>query len=176
MRRRKQIIQWVLAAVLVVDLVLVVINWQLSNAPRAAASQLVLLKREHDLMAADVARGEQIRNQLPAVEEQGDAFFKQHLHEVGSGYSAIVDNLGVLARDSGLRADNITYHQGPPDKRGVVEIEIGETIDGDYPSVVRFIDGLEHADNFYVLNNLTLAADNAGELKLNLQLKTYFRT
>jgi hypothetical protein len=176
LRRRKQIIQWILAGVLVVDLVLVLVNWKLSSAPRAAASQLVLLKREHDLMAADIARGDEIRRELPAVEQQGDAFFKEHLHEAGSGYSALVDNLGVLERDAGLRAENVTYHQGPPDKRGVVEIQIGETIEGDYPSVVRFINGLEHADNFYVLDSLTLAADSAGELKLNLQLKTYFRT
>ena len=39
----------------------------------------------------------------------------------------------------------------------MVEVEISTVVNGDYPSVVRFINGLEHSDNFYVLDNLALA-------------------
>ena len=58
----------------------------------------------------------------------------------------------------------------------MVEIEISTVVDGDYASLVRFINGLEHSNNFYVLDNLALAAGSAGVLKLNLQLRTYFRS
>ncbi len=93
-----------------------------------------------------------------------------------AGYSALEDDLGALARTAGLRTEGLSFRQHPADKRGVTEIEIGATVDGDYPSVVRFIDGLERSDNFYILDSLSLAAGSAGQLKLNLQLRTFFRT
>jgi len=95
---------------------------------------------------------------------------------VGSGYSSIVSDLGTMARESGLRAENVNFRQHPADKRGVIEVEISEIVNGDYPSVVRFINSLEHSDTFYVLDGLSLAAGSAGELRLNMQLRTYFRS
>jgi hypothetical protein len=41
---------------------------------------------------------------------------------------------------------------------------------------VRFINGLERSKNFYVLDGLSLAAGSGGNLRLNLRLRTYFRT
>jgi len=55
-------------------------------------------------------------------------------------------------------------------------VEIGASVSGDYPNIVRFINGLEHSDTFYVLDSLTLGAGSAGGLGLNLHLRTYFRT
>jgi hypothetical protein len=49
-------------------------------------------------------------------------------------------------------------------------------VNGDYPSVVRFINGLERSNNFYVLDGLQLAESTAGNVKLNLRLRTYFRS
>ena len=58
----------------------------------------------------------------------------------------------------------------------MVEVDIGATVDGEYSGIVRFINGLEHSDTFYVLDGLTLAAGSTGGLRLNLRLRTYFRT
>ena len=175
-KRRQKLNRWALGAVLLTDLVLVGVNWRMATAPQPDQSELGLLKRQHDLLAADVARGEKIRKDLPAVEQQCDAFFKEQLRPAARGYSAVVDNLGEVARAAGLRTENITFRQHNPDKRGVIVVDIGATVNGDYPSVVRFINGLEHSDNFYVLDELSLAAGSAGSLKLNLRLRTYFRT
>jgi hypothetical protein len=50
-------------------------------------------------------------------------------------------------------------------------------VSGDYSSVVRFVNNLEHSDTFYVLDGLALAANGSGgQLRLNLQLRTYFRS
>jgi Tfp pilus assembly protein PilO len=173
---KKRIIRWVLAAVLVLDLALIVINWKVAVAPRASASEIVLLKRQHALLAADVARGDQIRKELPAVEKQCDAFVQQNLRPVGSGYSSIISDWGMLAKDAGIQAENISFRQHTADKSGVVEVEISTSVNGDYAGVVRFINALQHSGTFYLLDGLSLAAGSAGELKLNLALRTYFRT
>jgi hypothetical protein len=176
--RKKALIQWAIGALLVMDLVLVGLNWRLSSTPRTPRNEMVLLRRQHALLAADVARAEQIRKNMPATDHECDTFFTQNLRPAGSGYSSLVSDLGAVAREAGLSTENITFRQHTADKRGVVEVEIGEVVNGDYQSVVRFINGLEHSGNFYVLEGLALAAGSAGDmkLKLNLQLRTYFRS
>jgi hypothetical protein len=175
-KTRKTLIQVALGGVLLADLVLVGVNWHLATAPRPDQSELTLLKRQHDLLAADVKRGEQIRRDLPAVEKQCDDFFKDQLPPAGGAYSAVLDNLGQVAREAGLRAEDLTFHQHDADKHGVLLVEIGATVNGSYPSVERFINGLERSNSFYVLDELSLAAGSPGNLRLNLRLRTYFRS
>ena len=63
------------------------------------------------------------------------------------------------------------------DARGLMELEISTAVEGDYDSLVQFLNKLEHSDNFYVLDGLSLnSTTGGGKLRLNLQLRTYFRT
>jgi len=172
----QKLIRWLLVGVLVADLALGAVNWEIAAAPRAPEDELHLLRQQRALLAADVARAQKIRADLPEVERHSGAFFQQQIAPSQSGYSALIENLGALAGAAGVRTGNVTFRQGNPDKRGVVEIEIGATVNGDYPNIVRFINGLEHSDTFYVLDGLTLAAGSSGGLGLNLHLRTYFRT
>jgi Tfp pilus assembly protein PilO len=172
----QRLIRWLLVAVLVADLALAAVNWRIASAPRDPEDELRMLRQQRALLAADVARAQKIREDLPAVERDSGAFFQKQIAPSESGYSALIDNLGSLARAADVRTGNITYRQGNPDKRGVVEVEIGATVNGDYPNIVRFINGLEHSETFYVLDGLTLAAGSSGGLGLNLRLRTYFRT
>ncbi len=61
-------------------------------------------------------------------------------------------------------------------ERGVTEIQIQETVEGDYASVLKYIAGLERSRNFYLLSDLGLDSSETGVLHLKLVLKTYFRT
>src|SRR5205085_1542502 len=136
-------------ATLAVDLVLGIVNWRSDTEPRTPRVELNLLRRQHALLAADVARAQKIRSEMPRIEQQGDAFFNQNLRPISTGYSAVVSDLGALARDAGLHTENIVFRQHAPDRRKMVEVEIASVVNGDYSSVVRFINGLEHSDNFY---------------------------
>jgi len=69
--------------------------------------------------------------------------------------------------------------------RGVEEIKISETVEGDYPSIIKFINGLEQSKYFYLLSDLKLdlasisgtGVGNQGSLiRLHLELRTYFKT
>jgi Tfp pilus assembly protein PilO len=176
-KRTKTIIRAMLGIVVAVDIVLAGINWRMADANRTPQAELSALKRQHAVMAADVSRAETIRGTLPAVEQQCDTFFRQNFRPIGSGYSSVVSDFGSLSRNAGLQYENLNFHQHEADKRGVTEVDISATVDGDYPSVVRFINNLEHSDTFYVLDGLSLAASGSGgQLKLNLQMRTYFRS
>ena len=173
----KTFIRALLGIVLGADLILAAVDWQMADANRAPQSALNALKRQHTLMAADITRAETIRTTLPQVEQQCDNFFRQNFRPAGSGYSAVVADFGSLSRSAGLSAENLNFHQHEPDKRGVTEVDITAVVNGDYSSVVRFINNLQHSDTFYVLDGLSLGAGgSSGQLRLNLQLRTYFRS
>lgn len=176
-KRTKTIIRVILGIVVAADIVLVGINWQMADANRTPQSELNALKRQHALMLADITRAETIRATLPAVEQQCDTFYRQNFRPIASGYSSLVSDFGSLSHGAGLQAGNLSFHQHDPDKRGVTQVDILAVVDGDYPSVVRFINDLQHSDTFYVLDGLSLASSGSGgQLKLNLQLRTYFRS
>jgi Tfp pilus assembly protein PilO len=172
----QKLIRGLLIAVLVIDLGLGALNWRMAAAPRDPADELRLLRQQRALLAADVARARQIRASLPEVERNGVEFFQTQIAPSATGYSALMENLGKIAAETGVRTGNISYQRSQPDKRGVEQIEIGASVTGEYASIVRFINGLEHSDTFYVLDGLQLGASSTGGLALNLRLRTYFRT
>jgi Tfp pilus assembly protein PilO len=172
----QKLIQWLLALVLIADLGLAAVNWQMTAVPRDPDAELHTLRQQRALLAADIARAKKIRAELSDIERDGGAFFEGQIMPAESGYSALSEDFVDLARGAGVYASNITYRTGNPDKRGVIEVEIGATVSGDYPNIVRFINGLEHSDTFYVLDSLTLGASSGGGLGLNLHLRTFFRS
>src|SRR5579872_6535440 len=115
----KTIIRVILGIAVAVDIVLAGINWQMADANRTPQSELNILKRQHNLMTADIVRAETIQRALPEVEEQCDNFFKQNFRPSASGYSSVVSDFGSLSRGAGLQTDNLTFHQHDADKRGV---------------------------------------------------------
>ncbi len=174
--RQKKLIRWVLAAVLAADVVLIVVNLRTGPSAQARRDELQKLEDYRDLLAADVRRASAIRQRLPAVQRECDQFFAEQLRDAATGYSSIETDLGAIAREAGLRTDAVAFRQHAVGNRHVDEVEVNATVAGDYPSVVKFINGLERSRNFYVLDSLSLASETGGKLKLNLKLRTYFRS
>jgi hypothetical protein len=76
-----------------------------------------------------------------------------------------------------LRSSGIAFHEKEVKGRGVVEVDISDTVEGDYPAIIQFINGLERSKYFYLLSDLKLgSASTGGGIRLNLELRTYFRT
>jgi Tfp pilus assembly protein PilO len=175
--RWKTTIRWTLAVLLVTDLVLLGLNLRTGPSVQERRREIEQLQRQHDLLAADVRRATDIQKKLAGVQREGDEFFKRELREASSGYSSVVADLGSLAKSAGLKTSAVTFRQQELAGRGVTEVQVSATVEGDYPSLVSFINGLERSRNFYVLDSLMLASSSqAGSLKLNLQLRTYFRS
>src|ERR1700676_389181 len=173
---RKSIVRWALIVILGLDVILMAVNYRLNQSPRIAPDEIKRLDMLEKSYRADNGRLNKFRAELPEDEKQWDEFFTTHFRPAGVGYSTISEDLGQLAHSAGLRTDTITFHQHNADDRGLMEIEIATAVEGDYESLVNFLDKLEHSDHFYVLDSLALASSNAGKIRLNIQLRTYFRT
>ncbi len=171
----KKWVRWGLGAILVIDAMLLFANWR-NGRGRASAEELDKLKTQRRLLENDVRRAQRIRDRLPAVQAQCDHFFRDQLPPASSGYSAVLADLAALAQKAGLRTSGVSYKQHAVENRAIVEIEVSVAVEGNYPSLVRFINGLERSKNFYVMDSLALDSSTGGAIRLNLELKTYFRT
>lgn len=159
------------------DLALVFVLWQIGRqGPREMRARTVRLTEEAKLLNADVVRGEKIRSSLPLAGRQCDAFYQKAFLDSTIGYSQIEEDLNSIGKDAGVQTSGLSFKQKPVKGRGVTEIDVSTKVTADYPSLVRFINGIERSQNFYLLDGLTLHAGQSGMVDLNLDLHTYFRT
>jgi len=165
-----------LALLLAADIGLGVFLWRTSReAPGEMRAQRDLLVDQERLLKADVERGNKIRASLPQVGKDCEQFYRRSFLDNATGYSSVESDLGAIAAKAGLKTSGFSFGRKDIQDRGVTEMTITTSVDGNYPSVIEFINGLERSKNFYLLNNLSLTSASAGEIKLQLELRTYFR-
>jgi len=167
----------VLIALLAVDVGLGVFLWRASQAgPEKMAverDRLTLLSKQ---LKADVERCEEIRSSMATAGIDADSFYRQTFLDRATGYSSIETDLNSIASSAGLRASGVTFKEKEIEDRGVTEVSMTTSVEGDYASIIKFINGLERSKNFYLLNSLHLASETQGGIKLDLQMRTYFRS
>jgi Type II secretion system (T2SS), protein M subtype b len=165
-----------LALLLAADVALAAALWQAARDPQAMRSQRDRLAVQGKLLRADVERGEKIRASLPQIGKDCDAFYHDDFLDSRTGYSAISEDLGDIVSKAGLRSSGLTFTRKDVPDRGVTEITIKTGVQGDYPALIKFINSLERSKNFYLLDDLHLESSNTGGIRLNLTLRTFFRT
>lgn len=174
---RKRVILGGVTLLVIADISLATYSWQLSSAPQALPQAQMM---QHDLLKADIKRAQEIRDDIPKTQKDCDRF-EQSLFPASSGYSAVRAELGSIARKSGSRLENIAFKQTDIANRGITEVAIDATVDGDYKSVIGFLNGLQRSASLYAVDSLTLAKETSNQsstnvIKVALHLKTYFRT
>jgi Tfp pilus assembly protein PilO len=177
---RKRIILGGVILLVAADLALAVYSWQLSSAPHTPQERLAIENRQRDLLRADIERAQKIRNNIPSIQKDCDRF-EQSLFPASSGYSAVRSELGAIARKSGIQLEDLSFKQTEIANRGMTEVAIDATVNGNYKSVIGFLNGLQRSPNRYAVDSLTLASENANQasanvIKVALHVKTYFRT
>src|SRR5580704_5079668 len=174
----KKYVTAALSLLFAVDIALAVFIWQGGReGPEAKRRQRDRLELQAKLLKADVARGEKIKASLPQVGKDCDGFYQSDFLPAPTGYSAVVADLTEITRKAGLKTGSVTFAQKDLKDHGVTEIIVKTTVEGEYPALIEFIHALERSKNFYLLDNLSLAsAGSTPGIKLNLDLRTFFRT
>jgi type IV pilus assembly protein PilO len=177
---RKRIILVSVTLLVLADVALAAYSWQLSSAPHAPEQQLAVETIQHNLLKADIKRAQDIRDDIPAIQKDCDRF-EQSLFPARSGYSAVRSELGAFAKKSGIQLEDLSFKPTEIANRGMTEIVIDATVNGNYKSVIGFLNGLQRSSNLYAVDALSLAPENANQasanvIKVTLHLRTYFRT
>jgi type IV pilus assembly protein PilO len=177
--RRRIILVGVVLLVLV-DIGLTAYSWQLASAPHAPKEEFAAQTKKRDLLRADIKRAQEIRDNVPATQKDCDRF-EQSLFPASAGYSAVRSELGETARKSGIQIEDLSFKQTEISNRGMTEVTIDATVNGNYKNVIGFLNGLQRSANLYSVDSLTLASENTNQasanvIKVALHLRTYFRT
>jgi Tfp pilus assembly protein PilO len=136
-----------------------------------AARALAAAKQEHAQAAGTLTGKDRAATELTT-------FYQSVLPaSVSSARRLVYLRLHQLARDAGLNysrmANEIVEERSSTLTRLKTEMELA----GSYASMRGFIHQLETAPEFVVIDNVELTEDDqGGELKVKLELSTYFRT
>jgi Tfp pilus assembly protein PilO len=177
---RKRIILSGVMFLVLADVALAAYAWELSSAPNAPQQRLAIETRQHDLLKADIRRAQDIRDNIPAIQKDCD-HFEQTLFPDSSGYSAVRSELGGTARKNGIQLEDLTFKRTEDASRGMTEVLIDVTVNGNYKSIIGFLNGLQRSPNLFVIDALALGSENINQassnvIKVSLHLRTYFRT
>jgi len=174
----KKYITGILCLLFVADLGLALFLWQSGQeGPEAKRRQRDRLQLQAKLLRADIERGEKIKTSLPQVGKDCDGFYKEDFLPAASGYSAVLAELTEITHKAGLKSGGVSFQQKELKGHGVTEVSMRTTVEGEYPALIDFIHALERSPNFYLLDNLSLASGTSTPaIKLNLDLRTFFRT
>ncbi len=174
-RQWKKWLRATLGAILLADLVLAVMVIRAGAQPTALREERDRLALEFRRLSDDVVKAQAIRSNLPEIARQCDTFFEEQFLEAGTGYSTVTADFTRLSQRAGLAVQRIGFRQSEVEERSLTEVRIEAVVEGDYPALVRFINGLERSEHFYLMNSLALASSAAGRIKLTLELRTFFR-
>jgi len=168
-----------LAVLLTADATLMYFNSKLSTPGNERQQTLTTENRRLALVKADVERASRIRGTIPEILKKFDQF-ESTLLPAGKGYSVISQELDEYARDTHLIVENVALHPKDVTGRDLTELNLDASVSGDYNGIVNFLNRLQRSKNVYIVDSLAVDSEAsgrgpAGELKVSLHLRTYFR-
>ncbi len=169
--RRK--VKIALAAMAAIDVIALAVFFSpLVGSETSRREQLALRWQELQQKTREVEPLRGLDKKIPVARKQIDDFYAQRLPAQDS---AISSDLGKVASQTGVRILSIKYVLKEPESTGVRRVEIEADMAGDYLQLVRFVNGLEREQMFFLVDSVGLAGDQAGLVKLQLKLETYLK-
>jgi Tfp pilus assembly protein PilO len=136
-------------------------------------SEQVLAGKQVELAAQELQtaplRG--LDKKADAARESMSAFYQER---IPPHYSSIAGRFDELAVKSGVRLSRVQYTQGAPGPY-LTEISMDSGISGDYQQIMRFINGLERDQTFFVIRAMSLTGQSGGLVNLRLRVSTWLR-
>ncbi len=166
--------KWMPALIAFVVLDLACVGYLLSPAGRSRQAR----QREYyELRAQLTAKRQEV---LPT--RGMDQKLKQASQDISSfndqrfpaQYSAVAEELGKLATDTGVHFAGVKYDEKDASIEGLRKLNVEITLSGDYLQEVKFINALERDKMFFLIDGVNLA-EQQGNVRLQLKLETYLR-
>lgn len=160
-------------AVLLVLVIGLSIRFALDWAATSGSSSDALAAKQVQLRALDMEttplRG--LDKRVEQSREQINAFYSKR---IPPNYSSIATRIGELAVKGPVHLTRVTYTQGKPGS-DLTEILMDSNITGDYPQIMRFVNGLERDQTFFVIRSMALTGQQGGLVNLRLQVSTWLK-
>ena len=172
LKKTRRALWIVVGALLVVDAVAVVaLVTPLAGAASVRLEELAQLRS--DLQQHRQAPWRGLDRKVPEARQQIQDFYQDRFP---GGYSMISGDLNRIAGECGVRILSEKYEQKEVAVQGLQRVEIEADVAGDYLQLVKFINSMERNKLFFVINDLALAGEQSGTVKLQMKMETYLRT
>src|ERR1700733_12615803 len=108
------------------------------------------------------------------VEQSREQMKQFYAKRIPANYSSILSRIGDVEVKSGVRLSRVLYTQGAP-IGDLTEISMDAGVSGEYPQIMRFVNGLERDQTFFVIRAMTLTGQQGGMVNLRLRVSTWMR-
>ena len=174
LRHTRKKVKTVLTTLIAVDVIAVAIYFSpLIGSQQSRRDEMNQLWRELQTKTREVEPLRGLDKKIPLAHDQIEQFYKDR---IPSQESAISEEIGKLAQQSGVRMESVKYGAMDAEAVGVEPVEIEAGFAGDYLQLVRFINSLERDQIFFLVNSVALAGEQNGIVKLDLKMETYLKS
>lgn len=158
-----------LAIVTIVLAVRVGLDWRTTSSSNAdaIASQEARLR----VLQMQTAPLRGLDKKVVLSRAQIDDFYAKR---IPPSYSAILERLGELKAKGPVQLSRVGYTQAPG-SGDLTEIRMDAGLSGDYGAIMRFINGMERSQTFFVIRAMALTGQQSGTVNLRLQVSTWLR-
>lgn len=170
-------VYWGLVLLIVADIA-VYIGWLRGLAQRTLVDPATLASLESEVgqRAAEVERLRRVRQQAPTAAPRLDAFARERFWSEAEGYSRTLAELTDTAKSAGVRISGTQYRESQFKERPeMAQLQINTSVEGSYSNLLRFMEELERSQHFFLVQDLNVASQRGGDVKLEMTLVTYFR-
>ena len=174
LRATRHKVKIALATMALVDLAAVVLYFSpLIGTSSSRKAQLNDLWRQLQQKTHEVQPLQGLDKKIPVAQKQINDFYKVRFPGQNS---AISENIGKLANQSGIRVGSLKYDMKDPEALGLQRVEIEADLAGGYLQLMRFINSLERDPMFFLVESVQLGGEQSGTVRLQMKIETYLKT
>jgi type IV pilus assembly protein PilO len=159
----------ILAIAVLVLGVRVVLDWRTTSASNADA--IASTQTELKALELQTAPLRGLDKKVVLSRTQIAQFYDKR---IPPSYSSILERLGDIEAKSHVHLTRVQYTQAPG-SGDLTEIRMEAGLSGDYTPIMRFINGLERSQTFFVIRTMALSGQQSGTVNLRLQFSTWMR-
>ncbi|MFZ0200275.1 MAG: type 4a pilus biogenesis protein PilO [Candidatus Sulfotelmatobacter sp.] len=172
LRQTRKSIKIALAALVAVDLVAAIVLFSpLVGSTESRRTQLNRLWSELQVKTRQVEPLANLPEKVKLANRQIAEFYKKRFPDQES---QILTQFGKLAVSNGVAIQHVNYKVEEGSGR-LQPVEMEADLSGSYVSLARFINALERDDMLFIINNITLAGEQNGPIRLQMKLETYLK-
>ncbi|HEY7095613.1 MAG TPA: hypothetical protein VH437_02735 [Terriglobales bacterium] len=170
-RKKLKVAMIAMVAVDVVAAGVLLSPWVGSSTSRRM--QLAQLWKELQVKTKQVEPLRGLDKKIVLADSQIKEFYNTRLT---SQDSAISEELGKVASQTGVKISGIKYKINDPEPVGLRPLEIDADLSGGYLQLVRFINSLERDQLFFLIDDVSLGNEQMGQVKLQMKMRTFVKS
>lgn len=173
LRRTRNNLKTALAIMVGVDLLAAIVYFSpLVGSAESRRQEMNTLQTELITKTRQVAPLKDLPQKVVLAGHQIGDFYKTRFP---SQQSQIPSELGKLCAANAVTLAQEKYKVHDATVGGLQPVEIEADFAGSYTSLARFINGLERDEMFFIIDGVTLGAQQQGPVKLSMKLETYLK-